>query len=83
MTYRNTNAMHVRQGIQMIFVFSSSKNIFYPNQTFHRLDFSLLSNRVFDNIPSLFRMVVGGGVYVCVCVLEGEWGGGGVKKSLY
>ena len=66
--------MHVRQGIQMTFVFSSSKNVFYPNQTFHRLDFSLLSNRVFHNISSLLRMVVGGGVYVCVCVL-GERGG--------
>ena len=42
--------MPVPQGIQTTFVFSFSKNVFYPNQTFLRLDFSLYSIRGFDNV---------------------------------
>ena len=41
--------MHARQGIQSTFVSSFSKNVFYPNKTFLRLDFSLVSRRGFDN----------------------------------
>ena len=32
------------------FVLPFSKNVFYPNQTFLRLDFSLFSLRGFDNV---------------------------------
>ena len=41
--------MHVRQGIQTAFVFSFSKNVFYSNQTFFRLDFGLFFLRGSDN----------------------------------
>ena len=37
-------------GIQKPFVFSFSKNVFYPNQIFFCLDFSLFSLRGFDDI---------------------------------
>ena len=37
-------------GIQTAFVFSFSKNVFYPNQTFLRLDFSLFSLRGLDEV---------------------------------
>ena len=42
--------MHVQQGIQTKFVSSFLENVFYPNQTFLRLDFSLFFLRDFDNI---------------------------------
>ena len=42
--------MHVRQGIETTVVFSFSKNVFYPNQTFFPLDFTLFSLSAFDNI---------------------------------
>ena len=37
-------------GIQKLFVFSFSKNVFYLNQTFLRLDSSLFSLRDFDEV---------------------------------
>ena len=37
-------------GIQTAFAFSFSKNVFYPNQTFLRLDFSLFSLRGLDEV---------------------------------
>ena len=36
--------------IQTAFVFFFSKNVFYPNQTFLHLDFSLFSHRGFDEV---------------------------------
>ena len=42
--------MHVQQGIQTTFVFSFSKNVFYPNQTFLCLDLSLFFLRGFDYV---------------------------------
>ena len=36
--------------IQTAFVFSLSKNVFYPNQTFLRFDFSLFSLRGIDEV---------------------------------
>ena len=42
--------------IETAFVFSFSKNVFYPNETFLCLDFSLFSVRGFDEVlNTLFR----------------------------
>ena len=41
--------MHVLRGTQT-FVFSFSKNVFHPNQTFLRLDFSLFLLKGFENV---------------------------------
>ena len=38
------------QGLQTTCVFSFSKNVFYPNQTFLRLDFCSFFRRGFDNV---------------------------------